>query len=214
MPRRRIFKRKRLVRRKPVVKRLTRKVNKIVRAMRGELTHYDDIISAQGMHTSGVVFQTCAIGGGTNEGQRHGNTCALKRLRISGQVISNVSNVNNQTVRLVVAMRKSNPQLSTPDITDIYTDPARPYAPLTTYAWGDYKVLYDKMYTIRASQSSVIEKFTFRKTISLKEIKQEYQTSSSATCENNGIYVFVCGDTATGAQPAQLVMYNRLEFYP
>lgn len=206
--------RKKNAKSKPVVKKLATKVNKIAKAMKGVLTHSDEVTAGQSMHTTGNVLQLSAIGQGVGEGQRHGNTCTLKRFRISGQIVSNPTTNNNQTVRFVIAMRKSNPDLNTPSITDIFSDPARPYSPLTTYVFGDYKILYDKLLTIRAQSSTATEKYTFRKTIDMKEIKQEYQNNTSATCENNSLWLFAIGDSALAGNPANIYMYNRLEFYP
>lgn len=199
---------------KPAVKKLATKVNKIAKAMKGVLTHSDEVTAGQSMHTTGNVLQLSAIGQGVGEGQRHGNTCTLKRFRISGQIVSNPTTTNNQTVRFVVAMRKSNPELQTPSITDVFSDTARPYSPLSPYVFGDYKILYDKLLTIRAQSSGTAEKYSFRKTIDMKEVKQEYQNNTSATCENNSLWLFAIGDSALAGNPATIYMYNRIEFYP
>lgn len=199
---------------KPALKTIAKKVNRISKAMRGIVTHTDETQSGLGMHATGQVVQICNIGGGTGEGQRHGNTCSLKSLTVSGVVTSNVSNVQNQYGRFVVAMRKSNPELQTPAVTDVFTDPTRPYAPLSPYVFGDYKILYDKKISFNAGQVTQAENKMFSKTISLKDVKQEYQSNSSATCENNGLYIFICGNVATGSQPMTVSFLNRLNFYP
>lgn len=155
-------------------------------------------IAANGVGTSGHIYNACGIAQGDGSDQRIGDKATLKSLNVRGYMEAESADVTN-TLRFMVVKGKSGldqSQISTSDFPSVY-------ACVTPDMRDKYTVLFDKVYTLKCSwdgTNTVQEQRPINWKFNLRNARIRFNPGA-ATVAGGGVYIYAVSNSSVVSHP-------------
>lgn len=156
-----------------------------------EMLH-SSISGGQTFPVAGTILSLTNIGQGDTDSQRTGNSIFLRSLYLNLNVQTNLSNLNNQFLRLILFMDTQQISDTSPNVTDVLAG-TFPNSPLNQANAGRFKIMKNWEFSLTngVNPTRVINKY-------MKLWHHvRYNSTASTDIQKGGIYLLCLSDQPT-----------------